>query len=266
MNKLMLLTTLIFSSSVYAQMPLSSSLPETVTATPQTAPTAPVVQAAPVAPAPPPAEPPPSPITEAEPAPTTFFYYCERTKTYFPNVQTCPTGWIAVPAGAAIPAQEQPQMRPWPAPVHRYSVNAPEIVHSQPNVVSFEFFGRALLYSVNYDFAVSDHLSLGIGISSWESRDWWTSVDSSVTVVPIYGNYYFSQHLGRGYISLGADWISVSSIGNNSNTFANNGMAAVIGGGYEARDASGYLLRFGGYVIAGKTTTINPSVSVGYAF
>ncbi len=194
--------------------------------------------------------------TQQPPPTSVFFYYCQKSNSYYPSVSQCDEGWIAVPAGPAVPV---PYVEPAPKATQ-------ETVKSQPNAVSFEIFGRAYSYSLDYDRAISDHISLGAGISSWESRDWWHDYDATITVVPIYANYYFSQNPGRGFVSVGVDWISVTQAGFNDTTFANNGFAAVAGGGYEIRDVSGFLLRLGGFLIVGRSVSVVPLASIGFGF
>ena len=211
----------------------------------------PPAAATPPAPATPPTAVPPAPPSGA------FFYFCQKSNAYFPTVKTCDEGWVAVPTGPSIQLIQFPEPAP-PA--------TEETTRSQPNAVSIEILGRALSYSLDYDRAISPSLTLGIGISSWQSNNWWQDYHSTVTVVPVYANYYFSEKPRRGFISAGVDWISVTEAGYNDNTFSNNGFAAVIGGGYEVHDTSGFLLRLGGYAIAGRSFIISPSAVLGYAF
>jgi len=202
---------------------------------------------------------PPTGPTAAAPTPPpgAFFYYCQATNSYYPNVPTCDAGWIAVPVGQAIPIM--PIFRPLPRATE-------QTVQSQPNSVDLEFFGRALFYSLDYDRAVSAHVTLGIGISSWEAHSWSHDYDGTVTVVPAYANYYFSLNPNRGFVTVGVDWIHVNHAGYNNDTFMNNGFAGVAGGGYEMREHSGLLLRLGGILIAGRTAMVSPLASVGFGF
>lgn len=48
------------------------------------------------------AEPAPAPAPAVQPAQTGFWYYCEKSKGYYPYVTRCPTGWLKV---AAQPAE-----------------------------------------------------------------------------------------------------------------------------------------------------------------
>lgn len=40
----------------------------------------------------------PAPAVQATPATQGYWYYCEDSKTYYPYVTSCPSGWKAVPA------------------------------------------------------------------------------------------------------------------------------------------------------------------------
>jgi len=196
-------------------------------------------------------------VTQSQPA--GFYYYCEREKTYYPTITHCAEGWIAIPVGAPPPVAEHH----WQTPTQPATEDD---VRSRPNVVSIELFGRALVYSLNYDRAVSEQLTLGLGVTSWHVSNRWQDYSSTVTVVPFYGNYYFTQNAGRGFISAGFDLISSSDSGDHNGTFTNSGVAGVFGGGYEYRDKAGFLIRLGGFLIIGRSVDISPSLSLGYAF
>lgn len=188
-----------------------------------------------------------------------YTFYCEKTNAYYPTVTICAEGWIAIPMGQPVAA------RPWVGAVPFYP-NSVEAVEERPNVLSIELLGRALVYSLDYDRAISSHVTLGLGISSWQASAWWNNYTATVTVVPVYLNFYFSESPSRGYLTGGADWISVTQSGNNSNVFNNNGVAAVFGGGYESRSNEGFIFRASIYVIAGQSISVQPALSLGYAF
>lgn len=229
----------LFSSLAFAQENPPEASPAPPPSAPQAAP--PVPQAAPVV------------------QPAGFYYYCDRAKAYYPTVSTCAEGWIAIPIGSPPPVIE----RQWPDSV---GLETEETVRTRPTAVSLELFGRALLYSLNIDHAISSHFAIGAGISYWKESDWWRDYNASITVVPVYANYYFTEKPRRGFLTAGANWISVTSSGRNDNTFENSGVAGVLGGGYEYHDATGFLLRLGGYLIIGRSVDANPAVSLGYAF
>jgi hypothetical protein len=204
-----------------------------------------------------------SAVAQSEPPPSAppagFYYFCNSSRLYYPTASECAEGWIAIPVVSPPPVWHPRNPEP----------SAEEIaeINRQRNVISAEIFGRAIAYSVDYDRAVSPHLTLGLGISTYRQSNWWKDYHATVTVVPIYANYYFSEKIQRAFVTAGVDWIHVSSAGYDSNdTFAKNGVAAVVGGGYEYREKSGFLMRLGGYAIVGRDVDISPSVIFGYSF
>jgi hypothetical protein len=46
-------------------------------------------------------QPTPQSDTPSAPPPAQSWYYCEASKSYYPYVSTCPTGWKTVPATPA---------------------------------------------------------------------------------------------------------------------------------------------------------------------
>ncbi len=192
--------------------------------------------------------------------PNGFYYYCASSKAYFPAAPKCPEPWIAIPIAMPVSAP----MAVWvdPTPVD----TSQEAVVARPYSLSLELFGRALVYSVDFDVAITDRWTLGVGYSNWESTDWWDNYDATVTVVPLYFNFYFSKDPDRGYLSAGVDWIHVTETGYTNDTFTHNGFAGTLGAGYESRSNGGFIFRIGAYAIMGRSVTISPSISLGFAF
>jgi hypothetical protein len=208
----------------------------------------------------PPALPPPNDGPGgARPPGAYYYYYCQKLGAYYPSVKSCPDAWIAVP----MENQTQDYWYHWQPLGYHHSI---EMDNSRPNSINLELFGRAELFSFNFDRALTDHLTLGIGISSWRESDWWQNYSATIVVVPVYANYYFTKKSRRGYLTGGADFISASSPGPNSNLYDHNGTAATIGGGYEQRETNGFLFRIGGVAVFGRTSALNPSVVIGYSF
>lgn len=192
--------------------------------------------------------------------PQGYFYFCAKSNAYYPTVATCEQAWVAIPVGEPF------MTRRW-GPMEPLATSA-EAVVARPSAATLELGGRALAYSFSYDRAISDHLSLGIGLSSWTTRNWWTGYNETVTVIPIYADYYFTEEPGRGYFTLGFDGISVTNQSGpgDANVFDNNGVAVTLGAGYEFRHNSGFILRVGGVMIMGGSFTLSPFAAVGYTF
>jgi hypothetical protein len=247
-----------FSVTTLAQMPPAAEPAQPSASAPTSAPT--------LIAAPPSAAIAPSPSTApvispaATPAaPAGFYYFCARTTAYFPTVADCADGWIAIPVGSPPPAFERrsPEF---------FTQEPNDVVQGRPNSATLEIGGQSLYYSLNIDHALNNHWTLGIGISYWEDSNWWRSYQSSITVVPVYANYYFTEKQRRGFISFGADWINSSNPGYSNSTFTNSGVAGVVGGGYEHRANSGFILRLGGSLIVGRSVSLSPFASFGLTF
>lgn len=134
------------------------------------------------------------------------------------------------------------------------------------NSVSVELWGRAWLYSLDYDHLFSNRFALGAGISYWNTNYWRTNVYSSTTVIPIYGNYYFPSRSTRFFVTAGADMILASGTTNSNIVFQSSGGAAVLGGGFEYRGNQGFLFRLSPYIILGSSTVITIGASLGGVF
>ncbi len=209
----------------------------------------------------PPPVPPTQPPASQESRSMGFYYYCGSTKAYYPTVASCPEPWIAIPLAAPPAVMGQNQLEP-------KEDDSTEPVSAHPNAASLEVFGRASIYSLDFDRAISDHITLGAGIAYWDAYQWWphNNYEASITVIPVYMNYYFTQDHARGFISAGADFINASQSGLGNGTFTQSGVAAVLGGGFECRNRSNFLFRLGGFLIVGRTTTLNPSIGLGIVF
>ena len=188
----------------------------------------------------------------AETSPAVFYYYCGSVKAYYPAVTSCPEAWVAIPLVSPHGLN--------------YFGETEEPVQTHPWSASIEFYGRALQYSLDFDRSISKHLTLGSGISSWHATSDWSGYQATITVIPIYANFYFTEWQSRGFISLGGDLISASQSRTGDHTFENTGVAAVFGCGYEYRSYSGFLLRVAAFLIVGRSTILSPGIDVGMAF
>lgn len=196
-----------------------------------------------------------------------YYYYCRSAGNYYPAAAECPEGWVLAPAGPVFIQTSRPIQNPnSPWVETAVGIEPIQAFKLQPNALSLELFGGAPPYTLNYDREVTEHLTLGIGISSWRAAAPWSNYAATITVLPLYLNYYFTQSSSRGYLTAGADIIRVSQTGASDDTFQNNGTAAVFGGGYEFRAPSGFLLRLGASLIAGRSVFLNPTFNLGLAF
>ncbi|MGZ3768717.1 MAG: hypothetical protein ACXVCR_18130 [Bdellovibrio sp.] len=248
---------------------------------------------------------PPSSSSTATSGPRAYFYSCEKSKSNYPTVTVCEAGWVAVPVPpppSATSTSSQTEIsfnylyycsnlhayyphvnecpKPWIAvlnnnpvlyqlvPYYPEPATSELAVIKRPKLVTLEFMGRSGVFSFNYDQAFTEHWTAGLGISYWESHSWWRNYYGYITVVPVYANYYFNTHPDRGYLTAGFDWISVSQSGTPAehDVFAHDGIAGVLGAGYESRTNSGFMFRIAIYVIAGHYAEIIPGMALGYAF
>lgn len=127
------------------------------------------------------------------------------------------------------------------------------------NGLSVELLGRGLLYGLYYDRLLTEQIALGIGFSNFSASS--ETSKSTATIIPIYGNFYFTKGSHRPFITGGADIVTVTwnHTNTSSSTFIrgedpwgrpytdNKGSASgtipVLGGGYEFRGQGGFLFR-----------------------
>lgn len=141
-----------------------------------------------------------------------------------------------------------------------------------PGIVSAEAFGKGLTYSVQFDRAVSDDLSAGVGIGS-TGLDFVSGGDTGkkATLVPVYAHYYFTRDHGSLYAMGGATLIASSGteglkskMGNFE--FPSGSVLPVAGLGFEERTDTGFLFRATGYGMMGKKLTPWFGFTFGYGF
>ncbi|MBK9293946.1 MAG: hypothetical protein IPM57_05800 [Oligoflexia bacterium] len=140
--------------------------------------------------------------------------------------------------------------------------------------INLEIVGRGLLWSVNFDAMVTDNIAVGAGFGtvSISASAGTTSASASVTAIPVYGNYYFSESNHRIYATGGVDVMIVSgSISSASYGFSTGAtgtiIAPVIGAGYEYRGDDWFLFRAAPYLImVSGGTYFTGGLTVGYAF
>lgn len=143
-----------------------------------------------------------------------------------------------------------------------------------PSVVSVELLGRSMLYSVNFDQALNENMSAGVGLGSSSMNIHNTDMDAnkSATFLPAYFSYYFLNAAGSPYVTAGVTLIlNHSSVkGTDTSTgsleIPSSSVMPTAGGGYEYRSDTGFLFRVAGYLIAGRSLTPWLGFSFGYAF
>ena len=140
------------------------------------------------------------------------------------------------------------------------------IALERPNVVSVEGLGRGYLYSVDFDHAFSNYIAVGAGFSYWDTSAWWRGANTSIFVIPVYGNFYFSPGSNRVYFTAGADFVQTGKAVDSKNNFKRSGVVVVLGGGYELRTANGLLFRSTPYVFLGKSINVGLGLSAGVTF
>lgn len=143
---------------------------------------------------------------------------------------------------------------------------------TNPNAISLEILGKAFLYSVNYDRALSDDFFAGLGIGSvtLDNADGSSSGRSAV-MVPIYAGYYFIRDKGSPYVEIGAEAVPSNGVQGLKTSmggmqFPSNPVLPFFGAGWETRTDSGFLFRVTGYGILGQSVTPWFGGSFGYAF
>lgn len=127
---------------------------------------------------------------------------------------------------------------------------------ARPNAFSVELLGRGLLYGLAYDRQLTDWLALGVGYTSADSGSGADSSRVSWTMIPVYGNFYFTPNNHRGFLTAGLNFISVEAqftertvsretfgVETTSTNARGSAAFAVVGGGYEFRGDGGFLFR-----------------------
>lgn len=137
------------------------------------------------------------------------------------------------------------------------------------NAVSLEVGGRAGSYSVNYDRVLEDHLSAGLGVSTFSISDNGGANSSSTQQIalPIYINAYSGWAQHRGYLTAGTNLSSTSyrPSGYGFSPSSGAGVYAILGAGYEYRGTKALLFRVAAYSLANRFS-VWLGGSLGYSF
>lgn len=132
---------------------------------------------------------------------------------------------------------------------------------TNPNALSVEGLGKALMWSVQYDRMFNDDLAAGFGFGTVGLNLTANGASSglSTSVVPIYMHYYFVRDSGSPFAMLGATVVlnSTAADGLTSNTgglqFSSSPVIPEIGLGYEVRTDAGAFFRATAYGMFGRS-------------
>ena len=159
------------------------------------------------------------------------------------------------------------------------TVAAPRIARADearslnPNAISIEIFGKDLLYTVQYDRAMTEDFFAGIGVSTVGINNLdGSDANSTAVLVPVYAGYYFMREQGSPYVEVGASIVANNSTATNHETsignvqFSSSQVLPHFGAGWETRTDQGFLFRVTGYGIVGQTIRPWFGATFGYAF
>lgn len=164
-----------------------------------------------------------------------------------------------------IGAEAAPQKKATTPATQQIEADADSVSRSNEprrHAVSLELLGRGLLYSLNYDYLITDDVAVGAGVSTYSISS--GSASASAWLFPIYANYYFTQGPHRWFASGGANLIFASGSVGGDEKVSGSGVAGVLGGGYEYRGDSGFLFRAAPYVFVGKVSGGWLGLSLGF--
>jgi hypothetical protein len=153
------------------------------------------------------------------------------------------------------------------------TAKADEARSLNPNAISLEIFGKGLLYTVQYDRAMTEDFFAGIGVGTVgiDNLDG-SDANATAVLVPVYAGYYFMREQGSPYVEIGASIVANNSTATNHQTsignvqFSSNQVLPHFGAGWETRTDQGFLFRVTGYGIVGKTLRPWFGATLGYAF
>ncbi len=136
---------------------------------------------------------------------------------------------------------------------------------TNPGAASLEVLGRAVLYSLNFDYVMGDDMAAGLGIGAVTTKQ-----SGSATMIPAYFLYYFSREQGSIFATGGVTVMS-SSLGGQVSKAGNVGFDANqvlpnLGLGYENRGDGGYLFRVAAYGMLAAEVKPWLGFSFGWAF
>jgi len=141
-----------------------------------------------------------------------------------------------------------------------------------PGALSVEGLGRGGLYAIQYDQVFSDELAAGIGIGSVGLKNnLGVDTNTSVTVVPLYVNYYFQRDAGSFFATGGASLLMGDQLESLNTKVGNielpdSSILPTVGLGFETRTDNRLLLRITGYLLVADQLAPWGGLTLGYTF
>lgn len=123
------------------------------------------------------------------------------------------------------------------------------------NTVVIEGAGKGFFYDFSFDRMVTPRIAVGAGLTYWTLEDFLFS-DVRVTIVPVYGSYYFGSGRSRAFVTAVADLVYATSGRAGADVGGldvRKGVIPMIGVGMEYRAAPrGLVARVTGYGAIGR--------------
>lgn len=144
---------------------------------------------------------------------------------------------------------------------------------TNPNCLSVEVFGKAMLYSFQFDRMLNDDLAAGVGFgNSPVEFPGGISANRNATLIPIFASYYFIRDQGSPFVMMGASIVTnvsdVKSLQSNPGriTFSSSAALPTFGAGYENRSDTGFTFRISVYGLVAEQFKFWFGPTLGYSF
>lgn len=140
---------------------------------------------------------------------------------------------------------------------HALAEEVPNTRVTYPVGISAEILGRGMLWSINFERVVSEQAAVGVGYGQVATEQSEVETDRSARMIPVWMNYYLSDSGNSAFVTGGANVVLNSgSVKRDTATVSalklpNDAILPVAGGGYESRTDTGFLFRFGAYLLVG---------------
>jgi hypothetical protein len=141
-----------------------------------------------------------------------------------------------------------------------------------PWSASFEVMGRAVLYGVALERAISRHGALGVALSKAEAQSTDNLANAATLLIPVSYYFYFSEQESSLFSSAGLTFVSNSAeVGGRSAIlgtlrYPSFPLMAHAALGWEIRQVNGFLFRVQGLVTRASSTSISSGFNLGFAF